>query len=287
MSSSGSTPKASRPNTPSAATTPGGGGGGGGGGRSKDWPAAGSDLPTHAIPGQPLCSAREYAPGPGTYFDEHAVIGGGGGIVAAILGTVVVSKNPATVKPSTPTTPATATNGLKRKEAGAGTTDKGSAAAAAAAVVDPRPRISVVRSAGKTGGGGSAAGAVPDVNDVVLVRVLRINPRQANVAILVVGDSHSSTDEYGGIIRSQDVTETEKDKVKMQNCFKPGDIVRARVISLGDGTNYYLSTAANDLGVVFATSEASGAPMYPLDWKSMRCPVSGTVEERKCAKPTS
>ncbi|KAK9431062.1 hypothetical protein V1505DRAFT_369240 [Lipomyces doorenjongii] len=249
MSSSGSTPVTSRPSTPA---------------RSKDMAA--SDLPTHAIPGQPLCSAREYAPGPGTYLDEYALLGGGGAIVASVLGAVVVSKN--TTKPSTTPT----SNGLKRKEAGA---EKGGS--------DPRPRISVVRPASK----GGSAGAVPDVDDVVLVRVLRINPRQASVAILVVGESNSSTDEYGGIIRAQDVRETEKDKVKMQNCFKPGDIVRARVISLGDGTNYYLSTAANDLGVVFAISEVSGAPMYPVDWKSMRCPVSDTIEERKCARPTS
>ncbi|KAK9315395.1 hypothetical protein V1522DRAFT_401925 [Lipomyces starkeyi] len=251
MSSSGSTPVTSRPSTPA---------------RSKD--IAASDLPAHAIPGQPLCSAREYAPGPGTYIDEDAFLGGGGAIVASVLGAVVVSKN--TTKLSTTTT--ATSNGLKRKEAGA---EKGGA--------DPRPRISVVRPASK----GGSAGAVPDVDDVVLVRVLRINPRQANVAILVVGESNSSADEYGGIIRAQDVRETEKDKVKMQDCFKPGDIVRARVISLGDGTNYYLSTAANDFGVVFAISEASGAPMYPVDWKSMRCPVSGSIEERKCARPTS
>ncbi|KAK9369546.1 hypothetical protein V1509DRAFT_619772 [Lipomyces kononenkoae] len=282
MSSSGSTPISSRPNTPSSAATAGRSNINKDGGPTSPF----DHLPTHAIPGQPLCSAREYAPGPGTYYDENAVLGGGGGIVASILGkVVVVSRNP--TKPAATPTPATATNGLKRKES-AGTDINNSSTNTSAAVVDPRPRISVVRPASKSGSSSAGgAGAVPDVNDIVLVRVLRINPRQANVAILVVGDSHSSTDEYGGIIRAQDVRETEKDKVKIQSCFKPGDIVRARVISLGDGTNYYLSTAANDLGVVFAISEASGAPMYPLDWKSMRCPVSGTIEERKCAKPTS
>ncbi|KAK9249415.1 hypothetical protein V1506DRAFT_525878 [Lipomyces tetrasporus] len=246
-SSAGSTPVTSRPGTPA---------------RSKDNQSSASDLPTHAIPGQPLCSAREYAPGPGTYFDEHAVVGGGGAIVASVLGAVVVSKP----------TPSTAKSSLRKD-------DEKKAAAA-----DPRPRVSVVR---PTANGGGTMGAVPDVDDVVLVRVLRINPRMANVAILVVGENNSATDEYGGIIRAQDVRETEKDKVKMQDCFRPGDIIRAQVISLGDGTNYYLSTARNDLGVVFAISEASGAPMYPLDWRSMRCPVSGTIEQRKCARPTS
>jgi exosome complex component CSL4 len=70
----------------------------------------------------------------------------------------------------------------------------------------------------------------------------------------------------------------------MQNCFKPGDIVRATVLSLGDGNNYYLSTARNDLGVVFAKS-AAGQQMYALDWETMKCSVTGKTESRKCAKP--
>lgn len=39
------------------------------------------------------------------------------------------------------------------------------------------------------------------------------------------------------------------DKVEVFKCFRPGDIVRARVISLGDARQYYLSTAENELGV--------------------------------------
>jgi exosome complex component CSL4 len=48
---------------------------------------------------------------------------------------------------------------------------------------------------------------------------------------------------FKGIIRSQDVRSTDRDKVKIIDSFKPGDIVRAIIISLGDGSNYYLSTA--------------------------------------------
>ena len=42
----------------------------------------------------------------------------------------------------------------------------------------------------------------------------------------------------------------------MYKCFRPGDIVIARVISLGDAQSYLLTTAENELGVVIATSEA-------------------------------
>lgn len=41
----------------------------------------------------------------------------------------------------------------------------------------------------------------------------------------------------------------------MSKSFRPGDIVMARVISLGDAQSYLLSTAENELGVVIATSE--------------------------------
>jgi len=53
---------------------------------------------------------------------------------------------------------------------------------------------------------------------------------------------------------------------------------------LGDQSNYYLSTARNELGVVMATSEAGNA-MYPVSWKEFRDPVSGETEARKVAKP--
>lgn len=48
--------------------------------------------------------------------------------------------------------------------------------------------------------------------------------------------------------------------------LRPGDIVRARVISLGDSTQYFLSTAENELGVRWAKS-AAGAIMIPISWQ--------------------
>lgn len=91
---------------------------------------------------------------------------------------------------------------------------------------------------------------------------------------------------FKGVIRSQDVRLTERDKVKIFECFKPGDIVRAEILSLGDGANYYLSTAKNDLGVIYTKSDGgAGYPMFPIDWQHMMCPITGTIEMRKCAKP--
>lgn len=57
-------------------------------------------------------------------------------------------------------------------------------------------------------------------------------------------------EDFEGIIRQQDVRATDKDRVEMHGTFQPGDVVAARVISLGDSKSYYLSTAEKDLGVV-------------------------------------
>lgn len=152
----------------------------------------------------------------------------------------------------------------------------------------------------------------------------RLSPRQATVAILAVGgdgggDGAGGEDwavcaegaAFQGLIRVQDVRATEKDKVRIVESFRPGDVVRAVVvrcfpslspvvffqdtttkitadartqISLGDQSSYYLSTASNALGVVMATSEA-GNDMVPVSWREFRDPVTGAVEVRKVAKP--
>jgi exosome complex component CSL4 len=157
---------------------------------------------------------------------------------------------------------------------------------------------------------------LPEVNSIVLCKVTRITPKQATVAILVVGETVLDG-EWQGLIRSQDVRATEKDRVKIFESFRPGDVVRAMVvsfpplfysdrvyhkpgdsrsyriseangycaqISLGDQSNYYLSTASNNLGVIMATSEAGNA-MYPVSWKEYRDPETGASESRKVAKP--
>ncbi|TID31074.1 hypothetical protein CANINC_000318 [Pichia inconspicua] len=141
----------------------------------------------------------------------------------------------------------------------------------------------------------------PQVNDIVLARVTKLTHQRINVEILSVlpkndnGNGKESLEllnllptETGeffkAIIRSQDIRSTERDSVKTWECYQPGDIIRAIVLSLGDGINFYLSTARNDLGVVFARNE-EGELLYPLDWETMVSPNSGEIEKRKCAKP--
>ena len=85
-------------------------------------------------------------------------------------------------------------------------------------------------------------------------QVVSTNPRFCKVAILGV-ESTSLKEPFKGTIRKEDVRATEKDKVEMYKSFRPGDIVLARVLTLHTQT-YLLSTAENELGVIFAKSDS-------------------------------
>jgi exosome complex component CSL4 len=123
----------------------------------------------------------------------------------------------------------------------------------------------------------------PSVNAQVYARVTRLERQQARCDILTVTDT-VCTIPHRGILRSQDVRATEKDKVKLAECFAVGDIIRAVVVGLGDQTGYYLSTAGNEFGVVMAWSEA-GNICVPISWMEVRDQVTGVKELRKVARP--
>ena len=54
------------------------------------------------------------------------------------------------------------------------------------------------------------------------------------------------------MVRKEDVRLKDIDKIEIVKSFTPGDIVRAKVISLGDARSYLLSTAEDELGVIMA-----------------------------------
>ncbi|KAK4127351.1 putative exosome 3 [Parathielavia appendiculata] len=208
--------------------------------------------PTFAIPGQLLGPASRYQPGPGTHLHEF-------NLYASLLGQVQITqpaRAPGPAKRLTKITPAPAPAEL--------------------------PTISVMPTQ-LASAALKKREVLPQVGNVVLCRVIRITPRQAVVAILVCGDTVLEA-EWQGLIRVQDVRATEKDRVKIYESFRPGDIVRAEVISLGDQVNYYLSTTRNELGVISAVSEA-GNTMVPISWKELMDPKTGLMELRKVAQP--
>lgn len=90
---------------------------------------------------------------------------------------------------------------------------------------------------------------------------------------------------FRGVVRKEDVRATEKDRVEMYKSFRPGDVILARVLSLGEANSgYLLTTAENELGVVIARSETAGVKMVPVSWVEMQCPKTYNKEFRKIAK---
>lgn len=155
-----------------------------------------------AVPGQLLGSTSEFLPGPGTHIHNS-------NLYASILGPIKRTNPPKPVGPQ-----------------------KRLTKIIPAAPV-PLPTISIERNIalGSTKDGLKAKSEIlPEVSSTVLCRVTRIQPRQASVAILVVGETVLDG-EWQGLIRVQDVRATEKDKVKIFESFRPGDIVRAVVVS--------------------------------------------------------
>lgn len=245
-----------------------------------------TSLPPVAIPGQRLGSIAAYVAGPGTHIQQS-------NIYASIAGPVIV--DPAQPKTQTKSTLRVSRDLSRSKQATASTSKISDAQS-----TKSKPRYNTL----------------PAVDSIVLARVSRVQKRQVTVSILVVLDdphgpnadpskvasdndnvasiltsaanpeNHSSTDElrFQALIRKEDVRAVEKDRVVLDEMFRVGDIVRGSVISLGDQSFYYLSTARNDLGVVMARSEA-GNMMFPVSWKEMRDPVTGAGEQRKVARP--
>ncbi|XP_038597793.1 exosome complex component CSL4-like [Tachyglossus aculeatus] len=124
---------------------------------------------------------------------------------------------------------------------------------------------------------------LPDVGSVVTCQVSSINSRFARVHILYVG-STPLKNSFRGTIRKEDVRATERDKVEIYITFCPGDIVLAKVISLGDAqSKYLLTTAENELGVVVAHGEAS-VQLVPINWCEMQCPQTNVKEFWKVAR---
>lgn len=104
------------------------------------------------------------------------------------------------------------------------------------------------------------------VGDRVICKVLRIMTNQVNVEIICVGDK-DLRQSAPAIIRKEDTRLTDTDKVIMHECFRPGDLVKAAVISLGDQRQYFLSTADVEFGVTIARHESTGRIMTPCSWK--------------------
>ena len=133
---------------------------------------------------------------------------------------------------------------------------------------------------------------IPSIGQTVLGQVVKLNSKYAGVDILGIeaagGSNQRFMEPVKGTVRLQDILSIEEREIPLiQNAFRPGDLIRARVIGVGDpSAGLLLSTGAEAcLGVVYGRSAAAGAPLLPCAWNEMSCSRTGLKEKRKCAKP--
>lgn len=61
------------------------------------------------------------------------------------------------------------------------------------------------------------------------------------------------------MLRKENVRAADIDRVRLEVCFRPGDVVKAQVASMGDARTYQLTTVGTGLGVIHAEAPAETA----------------------------
>ena len=84
---------------------------------------------------------------------------------------------------------------------------------------------------------------------------------------------------FGGILHVCDVSDRYIDQ--MSDVCKPGDIVRAKVISEKNKV-FHLSTNDKNLGIIYAFCSRDSTLLVQDDY-DLKCPKCGNVERRKMA----
>jgi len=134
----------------------------------------------------------------------------------------------------------------------------------------PNKRVSVYRLVREV--------TVPKIGSIVVGQVANVQKQNAFVHMYEI-DKTQLSGFFSGILHISDVQLRYVDS--MFSVCKPGDIIRAKVISGKNGT-YHLSTKDRNLGVVYAFCSQCGY-MLELTRQRMRCPRCGKIEKRKTA----
>ena len=175
------------------------------------------------VPGDRLGTIRQVVPGKGTYVR-------GGHIYACFVGRMRVSP-------------------IEQQQDGDDAMTDTKAATA------PSYTCSVEMMPGKQ----SAASQALTIGQLVVGKVARITPQNAVLEISVAEHVGTLQTIHEGAIRMEDVRSGASEQVAIEQCFQPGDLVIARVISLGDSRRYFLSTAETELGVIRALKESASS----------------------------
>lgn len=119
---------------------------------------------------------------------------------------------------------------------------------------------------------------VPKVSTTVVGQIGNAQSDNVLVRIFKVENKRLSG-EFSGILHISDVSDRYIDS--MNDVCKPGDIVRAKVIS-GKNRIFHLSTNDKNLGIVYAFCSRCGNLLEPQRYE-LHCPKCGNTENRKIA----
>jgi len=119
---------------------------------------------------------------------------------------------------------------------------------------------------------------IPREGNIVVGEVTNVQEKNLTMSILQIGDVQLATS-FTGVMHISDVSEG---YVKtMNDAFKVGDVVRAKVISTKN-REVHLSTQDGRLGVVQAFCVYCGAPLAHQR-NRLRCVRCGEIDKRKTA----
>ncbi len=125
-----------------------------------------------------------------------------------------------------------------------------------------------------------AGAVVPKVGTVVIGQVGNAQSDNVLVRIFRIGKKQL-TGNFGGILHVSDVSDRYIDMIS--DAVKPGDIIRAKVISEKNQI-FHLSTNDKNLGVIYAFCSRDGTLLEQQPQRfDLRCPKCGNIERRKIA----
>jgi len=119
---------------------------------------------------------------------------------------------------------------------------------------------------------------IPKVSNTVVGQIGNAQSDNVLVKIFKIENKRLSG-EFSGILHISDVSDRYIDS--MNDVCKPGDIVRAKVIS-GKNRIFHLSTNDKNLGIVYAFCSRCGNLLEPQRYE-LHCPKCGNTENRKIA----
>lgn len=71
---------------------------------------------------------------------------------------------------------------------------------------------------------------LPQTGDIVTAKVTVVNSRMVQCVILCVGPSVLART-YRGVLKKEDIRATDRDRIDPYKCYRPGDVILARVVS--------------------------------------------------------